>query len=34
MAGDGINHDDASLPDSFPFLATPYSGFDRVHQNP
>jgi hypothetical protein len=34
MAGDGINHDDTALPDSFPFLATPFSGFDRVHQNP
>lgn len=34
MAGDGVNHDDATLPDSFPFLATPFSGFDRMHQNP
>jgi hypothetical protein len=29
-----VNTDDATLPDSFPFLATPFSGFDRVHQNP
>jgi hypothetical protein len=34
MAGDGVNTDDATLPDSFPFLAAPFSGFDRVHQNP
>jgi hypothetical protein len=34
MAGDGVNTDDATLPSSFPFLATPFSGFDRVHQNP
>jgi hypothetical protein len=34
MAGDGINVDDATLPDTFPFLAAPFSGFDRVHQNP
>jgi hypothetical protein len=34
MAGDGVNSDDAALPDSFPFLATPFSGFDRVHKNP
>jgi hypothetical protein len=34
MAGDGVNRDDSNLPNSFPFLATPFSGFDRVHQNP
>lgn len=27
-AGDGINHDDAPLRTTFPFLATPVSGFD------
>ena len=34
MAGDGINTDDAALMGSFPFLATPFDGFNRVHQNP
>ena len=33
-AGDGINHDDAVLPGTFPFLALPFDGFSRVHQNP
>lgn len=34
LAGDGINTDDALLTDAFPFLATPFDGFNRVHQNP
>jgi uncharacterized protein DUF4331 len=34
LAGDGINTDDAALTGSFPFLATPFDGFNRVHQNP
>jgi hypothetical protein len=33
-AGDGINVDDAPLSDSFPFLATPSDGVNRVHPNP
>jgi len=34
LAGDGINTDDAALTNAFPFLATPFDGFNRVHQNP
>jgi hypothetical protein len=34
MAGDGVNRDDAALTSSFPFLATPADGRNRVHQNP
>ena len=34
LAGDGINTDDAALTGAFPFLATPFDGFNRVHQNP
>lgn len=34
LAGDGINTDDAPLSGAFPFLATPFDGFTRVHQNP
>ncbi|HEX2187080.1 MAG TPA: DUF4331 domain-containing protein [Chloroflexota bacterium] len=33
-AGDGVNVDDAPLPDRFPFLASPADGRNRVHQNP
>jgi hypothetical protein len=33
-AGDGVNTDDAALPDKFPFLATPSDGRERVHDNP
>jgi hypothetical protein len=33
-AGDGVNTDDAPLPDRFPFLATPSDGRERVHDNP
>lgn len=32
--GDGVNVDDAPLPASFPYLATPASGRDRQHDNP
>ncbi|MCX6046491.1 MAG: DUF4331 domain-containing protein [Chloroflexi bacterium] len=34
MAGDGVNTDDATLPAAFPFLATPFDGRNRTHQNP
>ena len=33
-AGDGVNFDDAPLPEQFPFLATPANGRDRQHDNP
>jgi hypothetical protein len=33
-AGDGVNTDDAPLPEVFPFLSTPADGRNRVHQNP
>lgn len=33
LAADGINHDDAALSGTFPFLATPADGVNRVHQN-
>jgi len=33
-AGDGVNTNDLPLPASFPFLATPWDGRNRVHQNP
>ena len=33
-AGDGVNSDDAPLPNAFPFLATPEDGFTRFHENP
>lgn len=33
-AGDGVNVDDAALPATFPFLATPADGRNRVHTNP
>ena len=32
-AGDGVNVDDAALPATFPFLATPSDGRNRVHLN-
>jgi Domain of unknown function (DUF4331) len=32
-AGDGINANDKALPASFPFLASPWDGRNRVHQN-
>jgi hypothetical protein len=33
-AGDNVNANDLPLPDSFPFLSTPWDGFNRIHQNP
>lgn len=33
-AGDGVNTNDKPLPATFPFLATPFDGRNRVHQNP
>jgi hypothetical protein len=33
-AGDGVNTDDATLPSSFPFLASPFDGRNRHHDNP
>ena len=32
-AGDGVNTNDKLLSDTFPFLATPWDGRNRVHQN-
>ena len=32
-AGDGVNTDDAQLPSTFPFLAAPFDGRNRVHLN-
>jgi hypothetical protein len=31
-AGDGVNVDDVGLTSTFPFLAVPADGRDRVHQ--
>jgi hypothetical protein len=33
-AADGVNTDDAALSGSFPFLATPFDGRNRHHDNP
>ena len=33
-ASDGVNTDDAALSASFPFLATPFDGRNRHHDNP
>jgi hypothetical protein len=33
-AGDNVNANDLPLPDTFPFLATPWDGVNRIHQNP
>ena len=33
-AADGVNTNDATLPSSFPFLATPFDGRNRHHDNP
>jgi len=33
-ASDAVQENDLALPDTFPFLATPWDGRDRVHQNP
>jgi len=33
-AGDGVDANDKPLPDTFPFLASPHDGRNRVHANP
>ena len=33
-AGDAVNANDLPLPDTFPFLSTPWDGRSRIHQNP
>jgi uncharacterized protein DUF4331 len=33
-AADGVNTNDRAYPATFPFLATPWDGRNRVHQNP
>lgn len=33
-AGDNVNANDRPLPDTFPFLPTPWDGYTRIHQNP
>ena len=33
-AADGVNTNDKALPSSFPFLASPHDGRNRVHDNP
>ena len=33
-AGDNVNANDRPLPDTFPFLSTPWDGLNRIHQNP
>jgi hypothetical protein len=33
-ASDGVNTNDMTIPDTFPFLATPHDGRDRQHVNP
>lgn len=33
-AADGVNRNDATLPSSFPFLASPFDGRNRQHDNP
>jgi len=33
-AGDAVDANDLSLPETFPFLATPWNGRDRIHINP
>jgi hypothetical protein len=33
-AGDNVNANDVALQESFPFLATPHDGRNRVHANP
>jgi len=33
-AGDAVSTNDMPLPDSFPFLSTPWDGRNRVHLNP
>lgn len=33
-ASDGVNANDKPLPETFPFLSSPWNGFTRVHINP
>ena len=33
-ASDNVNANDRPLPNTFPFLSTPWDGFSRIHQNP
>jgi hypothetical protein len=33
-AADGVNTNDKALPESFPFLASPHDGRNRIHDNP
>jgi hypothetical protein len=33
-AGDAVDTNDMPLPDSFPFLSTPWDGLNRIHINP
>lgn len=33
-ASDGVNANDRPLPETFPFLSTPWDGFNRIHANP
>jgi hypothetical protein len=33
-ASDNVDANDLPLPDTFPFLSTPWDGFSRIHQNP
>ena len=33
-ASDAVQENDMPLPDTFPFLSTPWDGRNRVHQNP
>jgi hypothetical protein len=33
-AGDNVNANDMPLPDTFPFIPTPWDGRDHVHENP
>lgn len=33
-AGDNVNANDLPLPDTFPFLPTPWDGLNRIHLNP
>jgi hypothetical protein len=33
-AADGVNTNDKALPDTFPFIASPWDGRNRFHQNP
>ena len=34
FAGDNVDANDLPLPETFPFLPTPWDGLNRIHQNP